>query len=844
MRTTFNGVGPRYVGRHDPTARAGVCSHCGREATLESFDTREWFALARVPLVPLGRYHVLDQCSLCTRHQRFLAPIWEEMRAQARRASQTIVGQQPADARSAIEAHQRLASFQLDAEAAALERAIEEHFPRDADALCYLAQLAAGAGREAEALRDYELAHLAAPSNPLAREGLALFALRSGDAARSLELLGPVLDSQTLPGTLAARELATALVEQGSFEEAQRVHDALLVRFPLLESDKTFAREVARCSSALGAARTRLPARAHRRLKLALAGAAGVAALALLFWADSAAAAHVKLYVVASTYGNLRVEIPGAPALVFRKPGVHELELPEGEYRAHVSGALERDVGFSLRAHGWPRFLDERVHVLDATGGSILAFEESTYSSSKSQQHFSRKLLYGQDFRSIDDVDIPFAPFPATLYVSNRSGAETRTRVDLVGAPLESIVYELLEQKDTRGALGLATWSLQRDFSDDTGLEAYIAAVHAANKEHDAAVFLSKRLNARPVRYAVHQAYLQLLVGPGDRERGLAIYRDLHEKEPREPAWSYLMACLSPKISERLPLLREALAGDAPPDVWHELACTQASQAEWQAALESAQSALEPEDSDGRALDMRLDALAALGRDEQLEGELHDLLESCPADFDCAKRLLERLPTGTSDAELVRRLSELQQRARTLGVQVRPESVVELHAWCAFVLGDLETLRKLDKSRRDGSLRWMLPSLLAEQGRLPEVQPYLAGNLRCRIEPYDALAIALACRAGGDLGQAQSWEKCALQSMRSGIDLDAAQLLGGSRKNVADAALDLALPPWRKAVVLALLSFGDESQRVRLLEEAQRLQTRPIFPRRIVAELASKSVPR
>jgi hypothetical protein len=279
--------------------------------------------------------------------------------------------------------------------------------------------------------------------------------------------------------------------------------------------------------------------------------------------------------------------------------------------------------------------------------------------------------------------------------------------------------------------------------------------------------------------------------------------------------------------------------------MWRELAATQASDGEWALALESARTALaQAEGYERESLGIRFDALGALGRGDDLEHELDPLFEQFPGDTWLAMRHFELLPAGTSDAEVVRLLTEWQQRARKASGEFDGSWVVGVHAWCALVQVDVAALERIDSGSKDHSLRWLLASALADKGRLVETQQYLQGKLRCEVEPYDALAIALACRAGGDEAQAAGWEQRALAQLGTGVDAEVVRLLGGTRRCVADEALDLALRPWRKAVVLALLSFSDEPARVRLLQQALRLQARPIFPRRIVEELASKAVPR
>jgi len=845
MPFTVNGIGTHYVGKKNLIVRSGACGACGRATQPESYDTREWFVLFFIPLVPLSRYHILDKCPLCTRHTRLLAAVWADAQAEARQSAQSLLRQRPGDPRTAIDAHRTLAGYQLAQDAAELEQALARQFGGDAEVLVYLGQVAAAAGRNADALRNWELAHKADPAHPAAREGLALAAAQSGHPDRALELLKPVIESKTLSSTAAGSTLASALVAAGRPTEALPVLRALLERFPALANVKTFARELARCEKAVGGPRTLLAA--TRRTRMKWFAAAGITALALcgLLWADIHAAQHVKVYVVDSVQGRLNVEFPGAEQLSFARPGVHVVELPAGTHRARVTGALQREIEFTLELRGWPRFLDDSIHVLDASGDSLLMVEQTIYSLRPDAQGGSRKVLFGEDCRRIEDIDYPFEEFPRRVMLGSREQSAQKTRVELLQAPLENVVYGLVAAQDVRGALALATWGLEREPDSPARFDCYLAAAHAARAEKQAAAFLAPRLEARPVDLAAHQAWIALATDAAGEERARAHYRELAQREPAENAWPFLLACCSTRVSERLALLERAVADEAPSEMWGALAATQASAGEWELALESAGSALQhAQGYERESLGIRCDGLRALERGEELEIELGQLRQQYPCDAWLAMRVLERLPAGTTDAQLVHALSEWQKSALKECGPFDGDWAIWVHAWCAFAHGDVDALERIDSKSQDHGQRWLLASALADKGRLVETRTYLEGKLRCEIEPYDALAIALACRAGGDETQGAAWEKRALAQLGSGVDAETKRLLSGSRMGVADEALDLALEPRRKAVVLALISLADGPARVRLLQQSLALQARPIFPRRIVEELASKAVPR
>ncbi len=77
MPITYNGVGTHYYGRGNPQSRPGVCPHCHRSVNLVSYDTRLWFVILFVPVIPLGRKRIIDRCPSCSRHYVIDLRKWE-----------------------------------------------------------------------------------------------------------------------------------------------------------------------------------------------------------------------------------------------------------------------------------------------------------------------------------------------------------------------------------------------------------------------------------------------------------------------------------------------------------------------------------------------------------------------------------------------------------------------------------------------------------------------------------------------------------------------------------------------------------------------------------------------
>src|SRR5271170_7480632 len=128
MPQTINGIGTHYYGRKNVQTRPGVCDFCRRETVLSSYDTRLWFVVVFIPLVPLGKKHILNQCPKCTRHRVTSLAEWEKIKNQNLSEALGGMNANPQDPQAAIKAHSALVAFGQTAEADKLRLMMKERF--------------------------------------------------------------------------------------------------------------------------------------------------------------------------------------------------------------------------------------------------------------------------------------------------------------------------------------------------------------------------------------------------------------------------------------------------------------------------------------------------------------------------------------------------------------------------------------------------------------------------------------------------------------------------------------------------------------------------------------------
>ncbi len=77
MPHVVNGIGTWYYGKRNLQTHQGVCRACQRITTLSTYDTRLYVVVLMVPIIPLGRKRIIDQCAACSRHMVLPFPEWQ-----------------------------------------------------------------------------------------------------------------------------------------------------------------------------------------------------------------------------------------------------------------------------------------------------------------------------------------------------------------------------------------------------------------------------------------------------------------------------------------------------------------------------------------------------------------------------------------------------------------------------------------------------------------------------------------------------------------------------------------------------------------------------------------------
>ena len=259
MPSTVNGIGTHYYGKANLEENAGTCEHCGKEATLMTYETRLWFVVLFIPIIPLGKKQVLDECSRCTMHRALPLAEWERLKSEA--VSETVekASQDPDDPDAALDLLGTLHGFRRHDEARDLAAIMRKRFADNSTVQFALAGYYDEIGNTEAAHECCERALAIDPENRDVRAAVAFGCIQKGDLERARELLefmiepGPDQDPDLLG------MLAYAYQEQERHEDAMTIYASILAGTPALGKDTLFRKAIRASEEALGRQESILP---------------------------------------------------------------------------------------------------------------------------------------------------------------------------------------------------------------------------------------------------------------------------------------------------------------------------------------------------------------------------------------------------------------------------------------------------------------------------------------------------------------------------------------------------------------------------------------------------------
>lgn len=851
MPTTYNGIGTHYYGKKNVQSRLGACQQCGRQVELTSYDTRLWFVIIFIPVIPLGRKRILDQCPACSRHYIVELQKWETSKQLEISGALEKYRSNPSPD-SAIETHQTLVNYHQTTEAAEFRQMMRTKYNDNAKVHAYLGAVLEQLGEFDEATECFNRAIELRPDMPEARVGVAqglIRAKRFDDARQKLDFMEKPGASQ-LYSLEPLETLALALQAESRHEEALQLFAKLLEEIPALKEHTGFRKNVERSEKALRRKASVLPKRAFSWKRLfsgdptaPSAGTqlswrhlmwAGAVAAVVLFFAviqNEYTRRHRTLHIVNGLAQPALVNIRGVGEVKVGR-GKSELTLPEGHHHASISGPVAEDFDFDLRTSFFDRWASDPVWVLNVGGAAVISVSRVTYSKNPPPPGFSYH--FGQPLEYFPDVTHPFRDLPDSLRMKSHE-SRTLTQVEVFPGDAIALFQHFLGKSQWSDALRLAETRLRYEPNNDPLLFSYAAAASSHQQLERAEKFLRAGMTNRPVRINWHRSFQNL---KKDRRRDAQLaaeYDALLQAEPDNSALLYLRGRLSPTRDESRRYFERAAAADPknpfPP---YAQGYDQLIRGDWRAARPLLQKARDLAPDDLTIAHFHRLTRFALGEYDTLEQECRDALKRAPLSVPDTARLCELLVAEGKSAAAMETVATFERAATSRYGEEAREMIAILRCNVLYQTGDFAGLEKSVGSSRAEDARLARFHSLIEQGRVADAlatkiaDEAKAANDKGLLE----LCVALAWTLQNNAAEARTWIERAAKALEDG-DADSAAAAEMLRRNTPPTSVEvesLVLQPQHKALLLACLAHRHPARQSELGGLARRLNVERDFP--------------
>ncbi|MBN1421516.1 MAG: hypothetical protein JXP34_22275 [Planctomycetes bacterium] len=645
----------RCAGRANVETHASFCTRCGFFGGLLRYETRRWLAFLGIPILPLAKVKVIDECPQCGRRDTMPLEEWSRREKRAIERGMAEVLRHPDDAEAATRLLGALVRFRRWDEAAELARILTERFADRIEALVALGSYHLAGGRLDEAGGCFGRAIEIDSGDVDARQGAALVRIRRGAIREAEALLEPGEAHRPEPEAFAYAALGRAQQDRGDQADALASFRRALRRAPQLAEAGDIRRCVRAAERSTGAPRT-LPGGKRRRAAVwavviaILAAGAGVA----FFLADRHFRAHQTVRIINALRVPIQVAIDGGEKVSAGSLRSRDIDLAEGKHVAivHAEGLPEERIEFEIRNSLSQRFKKNSVFILNPYGAGVVSHGTARYvENAKDAVPPERRFSFGERFLTFRRIDYKFVEPAETIWIEEGARA-SRTFILAVILPPAEIIDRFPEATPAETVLRFCELRLRLEPDDEDLVGTYaMLAVHVQSSARGLA-FLEEGLDRRPVNVHWHESYQALHIAGGDEDALDARYAAMLETEPGDAALLYLRGRLLPDGREAMALYDRAIAADpAAPHPWACKGFLLAARGDFagaEAAYEKAV-ALRPGE-EGWAAELR-DMRFALGEYEGLEKDLRALLEEQPANLGLQCGLLAVLFARKQEAE-------------------------------------------------------------------------------------------------------------------------------------------------------------------------------------------------
>jgi tetratricopeptide (TPR) repeat protein len=813
MPTTVNGVGTHYYGKRNLSVRVGNCAACHHHGKLESYDTRLWFVILFIPIIPLGRKRIMDNCPSCSRHYAADADSYEQAKQLQTSGSLEQYQREPSP-ETALMVHAQMLSFREHEQAAEFRSAALARFPKHVRLRVGMAQHLRDMSAYNEANQLFKEALELDGDDPDARAGVALVKMTENDLDGARTLLAHLEE----PGAAQQYDLGPLDILAGYYQRAGRHEEALALAEVLLREWPTagnlhaFRAFVQKSEKAVGRSESMLP---QRRFSLTgLLRSEGspyapwqrwLAIGAVLFALVAGGLAlnneyirrHRTIHVLNVTGAPAHVQVDDqAPVSI---QGLGTITVAEGPHTIKVSGPVTETHEVSLDSDYFARWFRNPAWILNVGKEGVLAEVRHVYAAAPPPSQ--ETLIVGESFIARPTIDYIFEAPPDKMSLSSKNSQVVKTQLTWLQGQDAGVVHDLAAT-NRAAALDFAERRLKRQ-PERQLLGAYM---RYAGKEDLPRVeaLMKTRLDVRPVDVNWHRMYQHIAERLMPEEQLAAYYDKLLAAEPSSAPLLYLRGRIEPDLDKQESFMRRSIEADkALAWPWIGLAWRACGQGQWDECIAAGKEANErhPEETDSLN---EVVHVARLGKGEAaaLVDEYRTRLSANPMHGPTLQYLLDALAAAGKAGDIDEAVTAWENG---IPEQFRSLVVPRLKVLALYLKGNAQECEALCQGQPDMQGARAHALFAMSQAKKAAEDPDLKSTWD---DPWNALALSLALQLDGAAEEATAWRGKALEAMRRehGDLKRAAQALSADKPPTVASLSNISVRPHEKPLLLAALA--------------------------------------
>lgn len=437
----MNGVGTWYYGKSNLFSYTDFCPYCNRYVTLSSYDTREWFVVLFIPIIPLRKKRIIDSCPVCTKHKQLSLKQYLQHKEEAYSRADQKFQDHPNDPEAACELLQVFAAYQDMSFFDETVGQILELFPDNHKLLTTVGSIQLQYGRIEQA-RDYLRQSLALDDDDQVRHMLGFVYTRLADPDKAADCFQFILQKQDREKAGSLFALVDSYQAHGRHEEALVCLDNMARVNPDLAQNKAYlkSRKLSEKYQASGKPikNKQMPAAHSAKTPLSgkktwgIAALVGLAILLVYGGASFFMGLRSSVFLVNGLSRPYEIELNGR-SYSLPKYGYQKIAIAEGNIELKVlDEAMQIPASvLSMRSSFWGRPFLERVYVINPDAVALIEWTKAYYNENPNAAPDPEwQFYFGKQLHVFDHIHFPFKAFPEQITIS-QGGSESRVQINL-----------------------------------------------------------------------------------------------------------------------------------------------------------------------------------------------------------------------------------------------------------------------------------------------------------------------------------------------------------------------------------------------------------------------------